>query len=64
MPTIPDGSTTLLCPKLFWMTSDLIFMEVLIVFSFSTAMLLAVSFICWIMLHELTNFQIGDQEKK
>ena len=24
VPTVPDGSTTLLCPKLFWMNSDLI----------------------------------------
>ena len=38
---IPDGSTTLLCPKLFLMTSDLISLEVLMGFTFSTAMLLA-----------------------
>ena len=37
--TVPDGSTTLLCPKLFWMTSDLISLEVLMGFAFSTAML-------------------------
>ena len=41
VPTIPDGSTTLLCPKLFRMTSDLISLEVLMGFTFSMAMVLA-----------------------
>ena len=41
VPTIPDVSTTLLCPKLFWMTSDLISLEVLMGFTFSMVVLLA-----------------------
>ena len=51
VPTIPDGSTTLLCPKLFWMTSFPSRGRASSWgaggFTFSTAMLLALFHYCY-----------------